>query len=135
MPVASIDNGFDYARYGGSVGDFVVASGATGSAVTPFDSLACHALWRVRITNCTGIPANTRLRFLAGWDEADTMCDVYRADGAGILETNVLPTSGTFGIALPDLAGVRRVRAVFTNALTGNVTLTFMALDSAKERG
>ena len=132
MPVKLV-TALDYQSYGGQIAQFTVDSGVTGSAVTPVDVRAPHALWRVRIDDCTGIAGGTRLRFQAGWDVSDTMCDVWRTDGNGIFETAHLPTSGSFGMLVPELSGVRRVRAIFTNNTTGAVTLTFLALDGAKD--
>lgn len=99
---------------------FTIPASADGSAVAEVDLGRNYAFIVVKCEDCSNIPATTTLSAEVGYDDGDTLVDLYEQDDPGTLwESGNLPTSGTLGFLLNHAAGAQRLRLKLSNNASG----------------
>lgn len=117
--------------FGQSSGSFVIPSGFDGSAVDALDLERNFAFARVSIGDCSMIPATTTMTLQFGFGASDTVLNAFDNSTTAIWRSSNLPTSGGFTLMLPPelTMGVRRVKIVLSQNVTGDATFTIYGFD------
>lgn len=125
--------GYGYAR--SDLENFVIGTGANGSAVEELNFERGYMFYVIRCANCTGIAANTTLSLEVADDtDDDTMFDLSEVNDPGSIwqsATN-LPTSGSFRCVITQAAFAQKLRLILSNNVTEDVTFTVYGYDSSK---
>lgn len=99
---------------------FTIPASADGSGVDAIDLERNYAFIVVKCEDCSNIPSSTSLSFEVGYDNSDTLCDLYEQDDPStIYSKGDLPTSGTLAFLLNHAAGAQRLRPVLSNNASG----------------
>jgi len=99
---------------------FTIAAAADGSAVAAVDLGANYAMILVYSTDLSKVDASTALTALVGYDDSDTLVDLYTEDDPSTLwSKSAIPATGTMAFFLRSAAGARQLRLVISNVANG----------------
>lgn len=104
----------------GAAQAFTIANGADGSLVDPVNLGGNFKTIVITCEDASNIPATTGLTALVGYEQADTLADLYEANDPTTKWSKAnLPTTGTLAFVLRHAEGARRIRLVMSNNATG----------------
>lgn len=101
---------------------FTIPNGQNGSLVLPVNLGAQYKVLCVICENCGTIPAATNMSAQVAYDNTGSpACTLYEQDDPGTQWLQgALPVAGTLAFALTHTFGVRRIRLILSNNVTGD---------------
>src|SRR5688572_14634394 len=102
---------------------FTIPSGADGSGVAALDFGRGYAAFIVKCEDCTGLADAATLRAKAGYDTADTLCDLYEVNDPGLMWSKDTPTSGTLAFLFTHAFGAQRLQFIASAVTTAEVVI------------
>jgi len=111
---------------------FTIPSGATGAAVAAADLGRGYTWHIVKCEDTTGIDAATGLTMKVGYDNDDTLCDLYATnDPATKWTKSPLPDGAGATLAFPmfDACGAQRLQLILSKVTTAAVTFKIYGFD------
>ena len=107
-------NGVGFARSDAKIA--TIASGETDSNIV--DLGRNYSVLQIKCDDASNIDADTTLGVEIGFDDDDTLADLWASGGSAIFASGTLPTSGTFTFDIP-VIGAQRVKIKLDTATSG----------------
>ena len=121
--------------YGRSdVKEFVIGSGADGSAVAAVDLVRNYMFLLIVCEDAAGIDALTSLSAEVTYDTGDDLVPLYELnDPATLWSRGDIPESGSFAFALTHAIGAQEIRLVLDVVATAEVTFKIYGIGGGIE--